>query len=46
MKKSVIIAVLALFLLGGVFFWLVSGSSTKHAPQDVVTIELPDSYEK
>jgi hypothetical protein len=33
-----------LFLV--VFFWLVSGASVENAPQDVQTIELPDSYEK
>ena len=46
MKKTVIIAVSVLLLLGAAFIWLASGGSAKHAPQEVITIELPDSYEK
>jgi len=42
MLNTIIIAI----LLIAAFFWLVSQASPKHAPQDVVTIELPDTYEK
>lgn len=36
--------VVFLFILG--FIWLLSGASPENAPQEVVTIDLPDSYEK
>ncbi len=46
MKKLVIGALVLLALFLGVFFWLVSGASPENAPQEAVTVELPDSYEK
>jgi len=45
-KKVTISAVIILILLIAAFFWLLSQASPKHAPQDIVTIELPDTYEK
>ena len=45
-KKLIIgVAVILLFLTGG-FLWLLSQASPESAPQDIVTIELPDTYEK
>ena len=45
-KKLIIgVAVILLFLIGG-FLWLLSQASPESAPQDIVTIELPDTYEK
>ena len=46
MKKLVIGGGIALILLIAVFFWLLSGASSDNAPQEVQTIELPDTYEK
>ncbi|MDB2439707.1 hypothetical protein N9W89_13420 [Hellea sp.] len=46
MKKLAIGGGIAIILLLVVFFWLLSGASADNAPQDVQTIELPDSYEK
>lgn len=46
MKKLAIGGGLLAVLLLAVFFWLVSGASPDNAPQEVQTIELPDSYEK
>lgn len=46
MKKLMIGAGIVIFLILGVFLWLVSGASPDKAPQDVVTVELPDTYEK
>ena len=46
MKKLVIGGGIALVLLLALFFWLLSGASADHAPQEVQTIELPDTYEK
>ncbi len=46
MKKLVIGGGIALVLLLAVFFWLLSGASADNAPQDIQTIELPDTYEK
>ncbi len=46
MKKLTLGAIALLVLVLGVFFWLVSGASPENAPQDPVTVELPDSYEK
>lgn len=46
MKKfGVVFVILLLIALGG-FFWLLSESSNAHAPQEPVTIDLPDSFEK
>jgi hypothetical protein len=37
---------LALFvILAAVFVWLVLSASPENAPQETITIELPDSYE-
>jgi len=46
MKKLAIGGGIALFLLLGVFFWLVAGASPENAPQEEITVELPDTYEK
>ena len=46
MKKLVIGGVIVLGLLLGLFVWLLSGASADNAPQEVKTIELPDTYEK
>ena len=46
MKKLAIGGGIALVLLLAVFFWLVSGASADNVPQEVQTIELPDTYEK
>lgn len=46
MKKLAIGGGIVAVLLLTVFFWLVSGASADNAPQEVQTIELPDSYEK
>ena len=46
MKKLAIGGGLIAVLLLVIFFWLVSGASADNAPQEVQTIELPDSYEK
>lgn len=46
MKKLVIGGGIALVLLLAVFFWLLSGASADNAPQELQTIELPDTYEK
>lgn len=39
------LAVLAILLIGA-FFALLSMAAPEHAPQEVQTIDLPDSYEK
>jgi len=46
MKKALIIIVpiVVLFVFG--FFWLLSKSSPENAPTDVITVELPDTFEK
>ncbi len=46
MKKLVIVGGIVLGLLLAVFFWLLSGASADNAPQEVQTIDLPDTYEK
>lgn len=46
MKKIIIGAVIIILLLIGGFLWLLSHASPESAPQDIVTIELPDTYEK
>lgn len=46
MKKLAIGGGIAVIALLAVFFWLLSGASADNAPQDVQTIELPDTYEK
>ena len=46
MKTFAIGGGILLVLFLAVFFWLVSGASADNAPQEVQTIELPDSYEK
>lgn len=46
MKKLVIGGVIVLGLLLGLVVWLLSGASADNAPQEVKTIELPDTYEK
>lgn len=46
MKKLVIGGGIVLVLLLALFFWLLSGASADNAPQEVKTIELPDTYEK
>lgn len=46
MKKFGIVTLVLLLLLGGIFTWLLMGASAENAPQDTITIELPDSYEK
>ena len=46
MKKLVIGGGIVLALFLAVFFWLLSGASADNAPQEVQTIELPDTYEK
>ena len=44
-KLGITLGVIALILVGG-FLWLLSGASAKHAPQDTVVIDLPDTYER
>ena len=46
MKKIAIGGGILLVLLIGVFFWLLSGASPENAPQEIQTIDLPDTYEK
>ena len=46
MKKLVIGGGIILVLFLVAFFWLLSGASADNAPQEVQTIELPDTYEK
>lgn len=46
MKRVAIGGAIAILLLIGVFVWLVSQSGPEHAPQDIQTIDLEDSYEK
>lgn len=46
MKKLAVGGGIALVLLLALFFWLLSGASADNAPQEVQTIELPDTYEK
>jgi len=46
MKRLTIALAALLLLLGGVFFWLLAGSSDANAPADVTVIDLPDTYEK
>lgn len=46
MKKLAIGGTIVLILLLAVFFWLLSGASPENAPQELQTIELPDTYEK
>lgn len=45
-KKITISVVIIAILLIAAFFWLLSQASPENAPQDAVTIELPDTYEK
>lgn len=44
-KMGALLGILAILCLGG-FFWLLSQASPQNAPKDVVTIDLPDTYEK
>ena len=44
-KITISVAIIAILLLAA-FFWLLSQASPENAPQDVTTIELPDTYEK
>lgn len=46
MKKLIFGIAALLLILGGVFFWLLSGSSDANAPTEVTVIDLPDTYEK
>ena len=46
MKKFIIGVVIIFLLLTGGFLWLLSQASPESAPQDIVTIDLPDTYEK
>ncbi len=46
MKKLTLGAIALLVLVFGVFFWLVAGAAPDNAPQEAVTVELPDTYEK
>jgi len=46
MKKLVIGGSIVLILFLALFFWLLSGASADNAPQELQTIELPDTYEK
>ncbi len=46
MKRFTIALVALLLLLGGVFFWLLAGSTDANMPPDVTVIDLPDTYEK
>ena len=46
MKKLAVGGGIALVLLLALFFCLLSGASADNAPQEVQTIELPDTYEK
>ena len=46
MKKTGILLLVVLLALAGLFVWLVMQASPANAPQDVRTIELPDTYEK
>jgi len=46
MKKLAIGGGIVVLLLLAVFFSLLSGASADNAPQEMQTIELPDTYEK
>jgi len=45
MKKFSYLLLALLLVLAGVFVWLVMSASPENAPQETITIELPDSYE-
>ena len=46
MRKLGIGIIITLGVLLTLFLWLASGGSAKHAPQELITTDLPDSYEK
>jgi len=43
MKKIGLAAVVLLFILIGIFVWLVAGAGPEHAPQDVQIIDVTPS---
>ena len=45
MRKLGIGIIITLGVLLSLFLWLASGGSAKHAPQELITTDLPDSYE-
>jgi len=45
MKKTGILILTILLALGGVFVWLLLAAGADNAPQETITIELPDTYE-
>ena len=45
MKKIGILFLVVLVALAGVFGWLLLSAGPGNAPQDTLTIELPDTYE-
>jgi len=45
MKKTSLLLLAALVLVIGVFIWLLMEASPENAPQETITVELPDSYE-
>ena len=46
MKKIGILLLILFLALAGVFAWLVLEASPDNAPDEVITIELPDTYER
>jgi hypothetical protein len=46
MKKLLFMCVTLILFFSALAFWLLSGSSSENAPQDIKVIELPDIYEK
>ncbi|MGB0905960.1 MAG: hypothetical protein ACPGVT_00600 [Maricaulaceae bacterium] len=46
MKRSLFIFAFLFILLGGAFFVLLSSAGPESAPQNVVTVELPDTFEQ
>ena len=45
MKKIGILLLVLLLALAGVFGWLLLSAGPDNAPQETLTIELPDTYE-
>lgn len=46
MKKLGLVAALILFLLVGIFMWLLAESGPENANSETITIELQDNFEK
>ncbi len=46
MKKLLIAAIALIVVVGGVMVWLAGSVGPETAPQDVRSIELPDTYDR